>query len=86
MMSRFEGLSNSKRDWQVVPLPKLISDRIEDGFALGRESAKDEDDLGCDGFDDVAGALIVQEQVVELGNFPTITVDSLCSPEILGFD
>src|ERR1039458_7769517 len=61
-----------EQHWKVVPLPKLVPDGVEYGLAVWREAAKDEDDLGRYGVDDVADLLVVQQQVDELGDFEAI--------------
>jgi hypothetical protein len=47
-----------EQDWQLVPFPKFLTDGLKHGLAVGRESAKDQNDLGRDGVDDVTDVLI----------------------------
>jgi len=48
-----------EHDWQVISVPKILPDGIEDCLTLRRESTENEDHLRRDGVEDVADSLIV---------------------------
>src|SRR5262249_14769179 len=62
-------------DGSAIALSQFISEGIEDRFALRRESAKDQHDLGGDSVDHTADVLVVQQQVNELRDLDVISGD-----------
>ena len=52
-----------EKDRQVIPLAEFVTDRIENGLALGSDPAKDQDDLGRDGVNETSNVFFMEEQV-----------------------
>jgi hypothetical protein len=61
-----------EQDWQVVMLAQLLTNSVENCFTVSSEATEDQHRFRCDGVDNVADLLVVEQQIDELRDLDVV--------------